>query len=120
MSNEDGFFNITSVHRDDIKAAMHLSDPQMSKISDDIMQEIARKMADGYCEELFWDHLPIIVKIVLKREGIVHKVPPGKCCSNQGTSNKRGANHLENPGIPQLQYFECAGDYKYPHRNFAD
>ena len=70
MSNEDGFFNITSVHREDIKGAMHLSDTQMSKITDDMMQEIARKMADDYCEQLFWDHLPIIVKMVLKREGI--------------------------------------------------
>jgi hypothetical protein len=49
---------------------MQLSDAQMSKITDDMMQEIARKMADDYCEQLFWDHLPIIVKMVLKREGI--------------------------------------------------
>ena len=68
--NEDGFFNITSVHRDDIKDAMHLSDAQMSKITDDMMREIARKMAEDYCEKLFWDHLPIIVEIVLNREGI--------------------------------------------------
>jgi hypothetical protein len=49
---------------------MQLSDAQMSKITDDMMQEIARKMADDYCERLFWDHLPIIDKIVLEREGI--------------------------------------------------
>jgi hypothetical protein len=45
-------------------------DAQMSKITDDMMQEIARKMADDYCERLFWDHFTIIVKMVLKREGI--------------------------------------------------
>jgi hypothetical protein len=53
-------------------------------------------------------------------KGIMGKVPPGKCCPNQSTSNKRGADGLENPGIPKLQYFKAASDYKYPNGDFAD
>jgi len=68
--NDNGFFPITSVHRLDIKGAMNLTDKQVSKITDDMVREIARKMADDYCEQLFWDHLPIIVEIVAEREGL--------------------------------------------------
>lgn len=70
MDNEDGFFPITSVHRDDIKEALHLTDKQVARITDGMMREIARKMADDYCEQLFWDQLPIIVEAVAEREGI--------------------------------------------------
>ena len=70
MDCEDGFFPITSVHRLDIKEALHLTDEQMAKFTDDMMREIARKMADDYCEQLFWDHLPIIAEYVAEREGL--------------------------------------------------
>ena len=70
MENERGFFPITSVHRLDIKEALKLTDAQVSKITDDMMRHIARKMADDYCEQLFWEHLPIIVEHVAEREGI--------------------------------------------------
>jgi len=70
MDCEDGFFPITSVHRLDIKEALHLSDEQVARLTDDMMRDIARKMADDYCEQLFWDHLPIIAEYVAEREGI--------------------------------------------------
>ena len=70
MSEQDGFFPITSVHRDDIAVAMGLTGAQVSRITDDMMREIARKMAEDYCEQLFWEHLRIIVQHVAKREGI--------------------------------------------------
>jgi len=70
MDCEDGFFPITSVHRLDIKEALHLTDEQMAKITDDMMREIARKIANDYCEQLFWDHLPIIAEYVAEREAI--------------------------------------------------
>jgi hypothetical protein len=44
------------MHRDDIKEALRLADGQVSK------------MADDYCEQLFWIHLPIISKAVLKQK----------------------------------------------------
>jgi hypothetical protein len=70
MDCEDGFFPITSVHRLDIQEVLHLRDEQVAKITDDMMREIARKMADDYCEQLFWDHLPIIAEYVAEREGL--------------------------------------------------
>ena len=70
MDCEDGFFPITSVHRLDIKEALHLTDEQVASITDTMMRDIARKMADDYCEQLFWDHLPIIAEYVAEREGI--------------------------------------------------
>jgi hypothetical protein len=70
MDCEDGFFPITSVHRLDIKEALHLTDEQMAKITDDMMRDIARKIANDYCEQLFWDHLPIIAEYVAEREAI--------------------------------------------------
>jgi len=70
MDCEDGFFPITSVHRLDIKEALHLTDEQVARLTDDMMRDIARKMADDYCEQLFWDHLPIIAAYVAQREGI--------------------------------------------------
>ena len=76
MDCEDGFFPITSVHRLDIQEALHLTDEQMAEFTDDMMREIARKMADDYCEQLFWDHLPTIVKFVADRDGIDLKIEP--------------------------------------------
>jgi hypothetical protein len=41
-----------------------------------MMREIARKMANDYCEQLFWEHLPIIAEYVAEREGIDFKKEP--------------------------------------------
>ena len=76
MDCEDGFFPITSVHRLDIKEALHLTDEQVAIITDCMMRDIARKMANDYCEQLFWDHLPIIAEYVAEREGIDVKKGP--------------------------------------------
>ena len=75
---EEGFFPITSVHRDDIKEALRLTDEQAARITDHMMREIAHKMADDYCEQLFWEHLPIIAEFVAEREGISLSKKPCK------------------------------------------
>jgi len=56
----DKFFKITSVHRDDLENIGF----DASHVDDSTMQHLASKMADDYCEQLFWDHLPIIAEIV--------------------------------------------------------
>jgi hypothetical protein len=76
MDCEDGFFPITSVHRLDIKEALHLSDEQVARFTDGMMRDIARKMADDYCEQLFWDHLPDIAAYMAEREAIDLKKEP--------------------------------------------
>ena len=53
-------FNITSVHRDDLEHAGFDASP----VDDATMEHLASKMADDYCEQLFWDQLPIIAEIV--------------------------------------------------------
>ncbi len=68
--DKDGFFQITSVHRDDIKYVLNLSNEHLSKITDDMMEEIAEKMADDYCEQLFNISLRIIAREVLEQHGI--------------------------------------------------
>jgi hypothetical protein len=90
MYCEDGFFHITSVHRLDIKEALHLTDEQMAKFTDDMMREIARKMADDYCEQLFWEHLPIIARYVAEREGLnlFNKQPLDGAETNPVESNR--------------------------------
>ena len=107
MDCEDGFFPITSVHRLDIKEALHLTDEQMAKFTDDMMREIARKMADDYCEQLFWDHLPIIAEYVAEREGLnlfkkqpldgaettpVESAPSAPCHTNTELGGERKCN----------------------------
>jgi len=95
MDCEDGFFPITSVHRLDIKEALHLTDEQVARITDNMMRDIARKMADDYCEQLFWDHLPIIAAYVAEREGIDLKkdaettAPVAPCQANTEQGGER-------------------------------
>jgi len=70
VQRKDGFFQITSIHRNDIKEALKLTDNQVAKITDSMMKEIARRMCDDYCTQLFWAHLPIIIEWVTERNGI--------------------------------------------------
>ncbi len=70
---EKGFFEITCVHRDDIKADMNLPDNLITKITDDMMAEIADKMADDYCKQLFHYSLCTIAREVLQSHGIEKK-----------------------------------------------
>ena len=52
----EGYFPITSVHRDDLQAKGF----DIDKITDAHMEELADKMSDDYCEQLFWDSMEII------------------------------------------------------------
>ena len=70
MKENNGFYPITSVHRDDIKGVLCLTDEQAARITNDMMRQIAKKMADDYCDQLFWEHLPLIVEHVAEIENI--------------------------------------------------
>lgn len=56
--NDEGYFKITSIHRDDLEAAGFDS----SQVDDTTMKRLASKMADDYLEQLFWVQLPIIAE----------------------------------------------------------
>ena len=70
MKENNCFYPITSVHQDDIKGVLCLTDEQAARITDDMMRQIAKKMADDYCDQLFWEHLPLIVEHVAEIENI--------------------------------------------------
>ncbi len=53
------FFEITSVSREDLEAKGF----DTSKVSDEQMEELADKMADDYCEQLFWNSLYILAEL---------------------------------------------------------
>ena len=54
------YFRITSVHRDDLE----LRGFDTSKVDDFTMERLARKMADAYIENCFWDDLETIADII--------------------------------------------------------
>jgi hypothetical protein len=59
-------FPITSVCRADLQEI--LSGSAIARLNDGDMQEIARKMANAYCENVFWIDLEIIAEFVLDKQ----------------------------------------------------
>jgi len=53
---KDGYFPITSVHRDDLEGLGY----DASNVDYRTMAELASKMADAYLDQAFWIDLPII------------------------------------------------------------
>lgn len=58
LTEELPYFKVTSVHRDDLA----LRGFDVSKVTDEDMRELASKMGDDYCEQLFWDSMEIIAE----------------------------------------------------------
>lgn len=56
--NKDGYFVITRVHRDDLAAAGF----DTTNVTDDMMEELAEKMANDYLNQLYWSSLEIIAE----------------------------------------------------------
>lgn len=55
VKDPETFFPITSVHRDDLEAAGF----DVSGVSDETMERLAKRMADNYISQLFWTSLMI-------------------------------------------------------------
>ena len=56
-------FVISALSFDDIKDKMeNIAEP----LPECVMETIAKKMGEDYCEQLFWEHLPTITNIVLE------------------------------------------------------
>lgn len=88
----EGYFPITSVHRDDLQGAGF----DVERISDDDMKELADKMANDYCEQLFWESMEIIAEIL----GFPKKKNPvcPKCESEYIHSDTNGVYHCNTCG----------------------
>ena len=65
-------FQITSICKEDIIHAFHSSEildsikQRVAEMDDDDMKELASKMADDYCEQLFWDSLRVIFEGIFR------------------------------------------------------
>jgi hypothetical protein len=76
LSEELPHFHITGIHRDDLKRAGF----DISNVTDIQMEELADKMADDYCEQLYWDSLSIIaadsvgIPRLTKKEEFIGKI----------------------------------------------
>lgn len=57
MKDKESFV-ITEVSREDLEAL----DFDTSNVSDETMERLASKLADDYCEQLFWTSLDIIAE----------------------------------------------------------
>lgn len=88
----EGYFPITSIHRDDLQGAGF----DAERISDDDMKELADKMAKDYCEQLFWESMEIIAEIL----GFPKKKNPvcPKCESGDIHSDTNGVYHCNKCG----------------------
>lgn len=73
MTSKQEFFPIASVAREDLEGIGF----DTGGIGDEDMRDLASKMADAYCEQIFWIDLEIMatecLKIPRKREGVAHK-----------------------------------------------
>jgi hypothetical protein len=56
MEKKKEFFEITSVSREDLEGIGY----DTSEVDDGTMERLASKMADAYCDQVFWINLPII------------------------------------------------------------
>jgi hypothetical protein len=68
MTTEELFkpFEITSVCRADLKEKF--SEEDIALLDDDDMRHLASKLADDYCEQLFWSSLQIIAEYIIERK----------------------------------------------------
>lgn len=58
LLESDGFFYITSVHRDDLEERGF----DVSGVTDVEMRRLARKMSDDYCNQLFHESMEILAE----------------------------------------------------------
>ena len=65
----DAGFVITSVSREDlISKEVGFTREQALAVTDEQMKKIASKLADDYCNQLFWSSLQVIAESVISEE----------------------------------------------------
>lgn len=58
LLQKEGFFYITSVHRDDLETLGF----DVSEVTDEEMKSLAKHMSNDYCEQLFHSSLEILAE----------------------------------------------------------
>jgi len=61
--SRDGYFEITSVHRDDLNG--YFTPEEIAKLTDEDMSNIASEMAEAYCDGQFWHDLKYFTREIL-------------------------------------------------------
>ena len=56
IDEDEGYYEISSLHRNDLESIGY----DTSKVDDSIMKTLASKLGSDYCDQLFWNSLPII------------------------------------------------------------
>jgi hypothetical protein len=56
IDDDEGYFQISCVHRDDLESIGY----DTGRVDDSTMKTLASKLGDDYCDQLFWNSLPII------------------------------------------------------------
>lgn len=74
--NKDGYFVITRIHRDDLEAAGF----DTTNVSDETMEELARKMCNDYLEQLYWYSMETLAELM----GIPKKANPRNIVNKDG------------------------------------
>lgn len=64
--NTEKFYEITSTCKDDIRSMEYFTEEQIQSLDDRDMERIASKLANDYCEQLYWSSLKIITEYVLE------------------------------------------------------
>ena len=67
LTQNSEFYPITSVCKDDIFHVFgddNEAKEAIGKMDDGDMETLASKLADDYCEQLYWDSLKVIVEMV--------------------------------------------------------
>ena len=60
MAKRKQFFEISAVSRDDLEWLGFNTD----RVSDNKMKQLASKLGDDYCDQLFWESLRVLVGIL--------------------------------------------------------
>jgi len=56
IEQHSGYFEISSLHRDDLEGIGF----DTRRTDDSIMRKLASKLGDNYCDLFFWDNLPFL------------------------------------------------------------
>ncbi|MDR2628282.1 MAG: hypothetical protein LBC40_09640 [Dysgonamonadaceae bacterium] len=60
IDDNGGFFEISLLHRDDLEHIGY----DTSLVDDSLMQNLASKLGDDYCDQLFWDSLSVLAGLL--------------------------------------------------------
>jgi len=65
LGEEQGFYKVTSTCKDDMKLMLKKRKREINRLTPNEMRNIAERLAEDYCEQLYWESLTSIVEDVL-------------------------------------------------------